>query len=310
MQRLHTGPDVWSELSPQLRRARGRRRAAIAYVSSAAYDLLGLKAGDQIIVNAGTRALRAGATDPSVLRRWVQEGVEVLSHDTLHAKVVVFRGLAVVGSANASFAAQGRSNEAVVSSDDPGMIRDVRGYLDALAAEEAYAVDVIALDKMDAEYRPPRGGGLSGVTSQAPSSPLVEAGPWAMHVVRLLAEASPAAVRQERRDRRRVPRVSGLQRDYFEDEAAQAARLRQGHLLLLLWADDDGAQAALGRVFSHVPRRTLANVYYHYDANRYVALDELNETLRQAGRRPLEFANRTVRDQGVIATVLSAWGLP
>ena len=56
-------------------RGPGPRRVAIAYLDHTAPDLLPLRAGDQLIVNAARPAIRAHATSPTALAHFLENGV-------------------------------------------------------------------------------------------------------------------------------------------------------------------------------------------------------------------------------------------
>ncbi|MFD9670059.1 phosphatidylserine/phosphatidylglycerophosphate/cardiolipin synthase family protein, partial [Rhodococcus sp. NPDC059968] len=80
------GPSPWPHITRAIR-TRGARYAAIGYLGQDAPDLLPLRAGDLLVVNASKAAIRAHATSPAALAYYVNKGVRVLSSPTLHAKV-------------------------------------------------------------------------------------------------------------------------------------------------------------------------------------------------------------------------------
>ncbi|WP_424327073.1 phospholipase D-like domain-containing protein [Gordonia sp. (in: high G+C Gram-positive bacteria)] len=128
---LHFGTDLWDEITPVARRA-GPRRAAIAFLGNDAPDLLGkFCSRDRLVVNAGSRALASGATSPVALETLFERGVQLRSYDRLHAKVIVTREWAVIGSSNASNSSN-RSEEAVVITCDPTLVKDARTMVDGL----------------------------------------------------------------------------------------------------------------------------------------------------------------------------------
>ncbi|RZI53567.1 MAG: phosphatidylserine/phosphatidylglycerophosphate/cardiolipin synthase family protein, partial [Pseudonocardia sp.] len=95
------GPSPWPHITRAIR-TRGARYAAIGYLGQDAPELLPLRAGDLLVVNASKAAVRAHATSPAALAYYVNKGVRVLSSPTLHAKVIATNTRAVIGSANAS----------------------------------------------------------------------------------------------------------------------------------------------------------------------------------------------------------------
>lgn len=124
------GPDPWSHITRAIG-TRGARYAAIAYLGHDAPELLPLRAGDLLVVNASRAAIRAHATSPVVLAHYLDKGVRILSSPTLHAKVITTNRRAVIGSANAS-ANSVYSEDAAVITDDPQIVADARNFIDAI----------------------------------------------------------------------------------------------------------------------------------------------------------------------------------
>ena len=93
---LLTG-SVWPEIHAATRR-RGRKYAAVAFIGADGAALLSeFGEGEILVCNAGSAALRAGSTSPDALAALLKRGVEVYTHDRLHAKVYVFGGWAFIG---------------------------------------------------------------------------------------------------------------------------------------------------------------------------------------------------------------------
>ncbi|MEU8338718.1 phospholipase D family protein [Micromonospora tulbaghiae] len=148
--------DTWDGLDSYLKQAT-RKRAAIAYVGSAATDLLCLVNGELIIIDGSDGSLRAGLVDPAAIEAWLAEGVEVRSLWGLHAKVMHLEGRrtrVVVGSANASAHSRDRLREAAVVTDDEGLCAQVAEQLDVWQAASD-EVDAAWLAHARAVYRPP-----------------------------------------------------------------------------------------------------------------------------------------------------------
>ena len=112
-----------------LARSSARRVAAVAYVS----DDSGVRfrRGDLLIVDASEKAIRAGQTSATVLKRAVLAGAEVWSRPGLHAKVLVCGNTAIVGSANLSAAAAEPLREAAVVSDDAPLVEQVHKLIES-----------------------------------------------------------------------------------------------------------------------------------------------------------------------------------
>jgi hypothetical protein len=80
-----------------------------------------------------------GATDPSLIERWLELGVTVSSHDDLHAKVMTRGNWTAVGSTNFSERAS-RVEEAVWLGNDPSTLKQARRFLQRLK-DDAVALD-------------------------------------------------------------------------------------------------------------------------------------------------------------------------
>ncbi len=83
----------------------------------------------------------------------------MLSSPTLHAKVIATSRRAVIGSANASENST-LADDAVIITDDPEIVADVRQFIDSL--DEITEVDQVFLDDAIREWEIGRAVPLSG----------------------------------------------------------------------------------------------------------------------------------------------------
>jgi len=150
---LTTG--VWQELTRAVRDNTGPMYAAVPYFSRSGNRMLPLKRGDILVVNASDTAVASGQTCPSALRRLTNKGVKVYSLENLHAKVFVLGRTAYVGSANVSASSKEYLVEAVVAIHDRNTVAAAKSFVTGLC--EARVTDS-ELDRLEAIYRPPRGG--------------------------------------------------------------------------------------------------------------------------------------------------------
>lgn len=155
----------WDEIS-LLSKLPGPRHAAIAFVGVNAPEMLSLETGDVLVCNASRSAIESGATNPYVLREFVDRGVEVYSCSSLHAKVLAVRGYAIVGSANASRHSD-LSLEAVVSSDEPEFVERVIKLVDDSCSKNDFAVDIEYLNAAEGWFQTDVGNkpAIVGVTA-------------------------------------------------------------------------------------------------------------------------------------------------
>lgn len=97
MQRV-LGTGLWKVIRAQAKRAKVRK-AAVAYVTR---DLIRMRRGDILIVDASPGRVSGGDTDAKVLRTLHRKGVAIYDCGALHAKVLLLDTVAVIGSGNMS----------------------------------------------------------------------------------------------------------------------------------------------------------------------------------------------------------------
>lgn len=156
------GPNPWPHITRAIR-TRGPRYAAVPYLGHLAPELLPLRSGDLLVVNASTAAIRAHATSPVVLSHYLSKGVRVLSSSALHAKVIVTNQRAVIGSANASENSI-FSHEAVIISDDPQVVADSRAFINNI--DETTTVDEIFIENAEREWAIGRAVPIPGIAGR------------------------------------------------------------------------------------------------------------------------------------------------
>ncbi|GAA4475363.1 hypothetical protein GCM10023094_12730 [Rhodococcus olei] len=153
------GPSPWPHITAALH-TKGPRYAAIAYLGTDAPDLLPLRAGDLLIVNAARAAVRAHATSPTALAHFVAKGVRVLSSPNLHANVITTTKQAIVGSASASRSST-LADEAVIITDDPETVASARTFIDNI--DQTTVVDEVFIDNATAIWAIGRAVPLQGI---------------------------------------------------------------------------------------------------------------------------------------------------
>lgn len=153
--RLMTDEELWDEIAAATEGCRdGERKVAVAYVSASRWLRLG--SDDVLVVNTSEPAMRQGATVKQALLDYMAAGVRVYGDSRLHAKVMVFGGVAVIGSSNLSArAARAQSIEAAVWSDVKSLVAQSTKFVDDLIEERTplTAADVAALPDADPKLR-------------------------------------------------------------------------------------------------------------------------------------------------------------
>jgi hypothetical protein len=116
---------LWKEVR-RLAKSSGARMAAVAYVTS---ESVRFGAGDLLITDASKQAIESGQTSAAVLRDAYERGAELFSCPGLHAKVMLFDGVAVIGSANISRSSEDSLIEAALITDHPAAVSMTRAFL-------------------------------------------------------------------------------------------------------------------------------------------------------------------------------------
>lgn len=135
---------LWAELAGLAKKSRVKM-AAIAYVTSDEFIKFG--EGDLLIVDASDPTIRLGQTSAQVLRQAFRRGAEIYSCQGLHAKVMLLDGVAVIGSANASYSSAHHLIEAAFLTDSPISVSMARTFLQRLC-DNADSVDEAFLERI------------------------------------------------------------------------------------------------------------------------------------------------------------------
>ena len=126
---VYAKKEPWVAITKAVAMAKGQTLAAIGYVSEGAIDYLPLKKGDVLVCDASTGSIRNGSTNPQALLPFLNRGVKVFSKQGLHAKVVITRRRAFVGSANASSNSALRLFEATLDTTNSVEIAELRSFV-------------------------------------------------------------------------------------------------------------------------------------------------------------------------------------
>lgn len=221
------GPSPWPALTERLSVEKRKVDAAIAFVTE---DLLGLRSGDSLFVDASDARLRTGATNPAVLGDMLGRGATLWNVPGLHAKfVLVDSSWLMVGSANASKMSQKlheaslvtRSRRAIVGAQQ--MLAQLQGIADPIDARFlAHARKV---------YRPPANvRGPRAIPLRGPVYWLVQSDP--------ATEPNPAADKAAKRHQNRVRR-RGSYATWTEHSDQCLRRVERGDFIVFAFNDGD-----------------------------------------------------------------------
>ncbi len=142
---------LWDELEKRAAVAKSVR-AAVAYVGTGASRMLTLKQGDQLVTDMSLRSVRAGVTNPHEIKVMLENGVQVFSRASLHAKFFILGTTVIVGSSNISRHSKECLDEAAVLTNDPAAVARARAIFEQLCTEP---VRNDYLQRCLEEYRPP-----------------------------------------------------------------------------------------------------------------------------------------------------------
>jgi hypothetical protein len=132
---------------------------AVAYFGKGGADLLPLKRGSTLVVDASEEAVRSGQTSPEELLRLYKNGVRIHSVRGLHAKVYVIGKEVFIGSANVSHNSRDNLREVLVLSRDESLVKAAKAFVRSLRTVELGENELDRLKKIYAKRTrkpPPR----------------------------------------------------------------------------------------------------------------------------------------------------------
>ncbi|MEX1098014.1 MAG: phospholipase D-like domain-containing protein [Planctomycetales bacterium] len=254
MQTFHSD-SLWTEIE---RLAKGSRykMAAVAFTTND--SIVSLGAGDLLVVDATDAAIRTGQTDRLALKRAFRRGADLYSCPGLHAKVMLFDDVAVVGSANLSQASRSKLIEAGIITDEPTAVATARRFIEQLA-EQSESIDKAFLDRIGRiEVRPP----VRGIVSKRkPRLKLNEDEPqlWLAGLHRINYDDETQA-QLSRWDEEATEAISDPEVEFESIQIGGHSRMRsdakRGDLVIQIWREDRTAKQ-VDAVYRHVPIRLI-----------------------------------------------------
>lgn len=137
---------LWNEINRLAEKSKVKM-AAVAYVTND--NSIKFEEGDLLIVDASNEAIESGRTSAPLLRRAFKKGAELYSCRGLHAKVMLFDGIALVGSANISQSSERSLVEAVLLTDNPNIVAMARNFIEKLR-ENSKLMDMSFINRINA----------------------------------------------------------------------------------------------------------------------------------------------------------------
>jgi PLD-like domain len=146
-------PSPWNAITKALRGAKYRRIAVTAYLQAGALEMLPLRRGDTLVVNASDATLKSGATNPHEIEKFIKRRVRCYTVAGLHAKIFIAGNTVIVGSSNASANSRDHLIEAGISLTKGVLADQMEEWIQALPL---IPIDADAIAKMKKIYRAPK----------------------------------------------------------------------------------------------------------------------------------------------------------
>lgn len=143
--------NIWDTITRSVKK-RKLNYVAVAYFGSDGANLLPLKKGDILVVDASEKTVINGGTDPKSLHILYDKGVRIFSKERLHSKVMVLGKTLFLGSANVSTNSKYYLHEAVIQTDESKLVQECIEYIQNLPKRELEEKDLKYLATV---YSPP-----------------------------------------------------------------------------------------------------------------------------------------------------------
>lgn len=161
--------DIWEEISKTATTAKNSW-VAVAYFGTGGADLLPLKAGDVLVVDASDSSVRSGTTNPFELKKLFDRGIEIYSHMNLHSKVFLLGDTLLVGSTNVSINSKDNLFEAVLETKESLALEQAKKYILTLIHSPITKEEIKRLQSI---YKPPKWINAKGKEKKGEFSPRI-----------------------------------------------------------------------------------------------------------------------------------------
>lgn len=145
--------NIWKELTGVVKKSKVKSTIAVAYFGQNASKMLPLLDGSILLVDASEHAVKCGQTCPDELLKLYYKGVQIYSHENLHAKLFVVGKTLYCGSTNVSGNSANRLQESLLKTTDKKVVKDAKEFIDSLCRIELGEDELKKLSKI---YRPPK----------------------------------------------------------------------------------------------------------------------------------------------------------
>lgn len=147
--------DIW-ETIPKIIKTSKHTDVVVAYLGTDGSQLLPLKKGDRLVVDMSIATVKAGATNPHEIRKFIKRGVKVFNRRNLHAKIIITDKEVLTGSANVSKNSRDTLEEAAILTDDRIALQRAKKFIHQICTEPVLPE---YLKECIKSYRPPKVNG-------------------------------------------------------------------------------------------------------------------------------------------------------
>lgn len=147
----------WSRITKAVKICNNRSFVAVAYFGKGGSEMLPLKVGSMLVVNASESAVTSGQTCPAELIKLYNQGVHIFSRDYLHSKIFVIGTKLFIGSTNVSSNSRMNLEEVLINTTDRTIIKAAKEYINSICD---YELGIESLKRLDKIYKPPKFFGI------------------------------------------------------------------------------------------------------------------------------------------------------
>lgn len=145
--------NIWKELTSVVKKSKVKSIIAVAYFGQNASKMLPLLDGSILLVDASEHAVKCGQSCPDELLKLYYKGVQIHSHENLHAKLFVVGKTLYCGSTNVSGNSANRLQESLLKTTDKKAVEDAKDFIESLCRIELGEDELKRLCKI---YKPPK----------------------------------------------------------------------------------------------------------------------------------------------------------
>ena len=303
-------PAPWPEITKTLRTGRLWRIAVTAYLQTGAFEMLPLRRGDMLVVNASDSTLKGGATNPNEIEKFVKVGVKCYSVDALHGKIYVADDRVIIGSANGTTNSRMALLESCVFIQRQDLADEIRGWIDSLPL---VPIDATWLGENRGKYKPPKWGKAAVKRFRA------KARVWITWLDRDLDEPKTKAYRSKLSDANALLRGKGAEPWPISETGKKPSRmfksLLPGDLVIAVSHDDDGIVVypplrVLVRPWTaNVDGKSERFVFLEDDQRDPITLPQFRAALSKAGVKGFPSSGKSDREipQRAAARLRASW---